>query len=495
MNTKLLAVAASAVVVAPTALLAAAVAAASPYDPTTTVAPQPTYSQTQPTYSQTYSPQPIPTPTAAAPIPTPVQTVEPIPTPTQQQTAQRTTATQVPTVDTSTVAPGTTYDTATAVPTTQATVAPTVTTATTAPPATTIPTGPSFTTGLPTTSGGTRIATTETSTPQTVTSPAQTETSSPTTGTSEVQTETSGTPTEGVQPRESSTTSSTALPVPEPQAVTAQPQAVDAAKVAPAAVIDPALPPPPPVQIDFNTQVAVVIADQPDRTRQDNFRPQRWDYVDYDEYHRPNIYNPLDIDVTYRYFYDGDYREVYVPHGGRITLNITIVGVFPFTAVGVNFVSAGYFNGGCWVPPDGWYGPPPAYWQPPPPPVIWTNVNINVVNVNRTVVVNKVVVVGHDDNRPVGRRDALMLDDTTLAYGEVHDGRDGGTVDVSASQALPGVGPLDNGAPIVNTALMSASQPTSTDWTPWLLGGALVVLVGAGAAGTYVVKHPKGPAA
>ena len=63
--------------------------------------------------------------------------------------------------------------------------------------------------------------------------------------------------------------------------------------------------------------------------------------------------------MTFRYFYDGAYREVYVPAGGRTVLDVATAGVFPFSAVSDSYVASGSFNGGAWIPPDGWDGPPP----------------------------------------------------------------------------------------------------------------------------------------
>ena len=87
----------------------------------------------------------------------------------------------------------------------------------------------------------------------------------------------------------------------------------------------------------------------------------------------------------------------------------------PFTAVSTNYVQVGeLLRGQLRFPPRGWVGPPPESWRPPPPPVIYTNRVVRVVSLNRTVRVNKVTVVGHDDKAPVGRRDAFMLDDGSV---------------------------------------------------------------------------------
>jgi hypothetical protein len=182
---------------------------------------------------------------------------------------------------------------------------------------------------------------------------------------------------------------------------------------------------------------------------------------------------------------------VFVPAGGRIVLNVAIGGVFPFTAVGTDYVSVGSFYGGGWVPPDGWYGPPPDDWHPYQP-VTYQDVNVWVPSVQRTVRVNKVVYIGHDDHRPIGQQDAYMLDDSTMAWGQTRDGRDGGTIDVTQTQGLPGVGPVTDAGQWVNTTLASASQPSGINWLDWGLGAALaaVVLLASGVT-TWLIKHPR----
>lgn len=225
-------------------------------------------------------------------------------------------------------------------------------------------------------------------------------------------------------------------------------------------------------------------------------RPARWDYVDYDEYRRPIFYNPIDTDMTFRYFYGGDYREVYVPRGGRIVLDVGMLGVFPFTAVGMDgdYLTAGYFNGGAWLPPDGWVGPPPPDWAPPPDPVVYNNPQVYVPAADQAVTVSKAVVMGHDDSRPSGQQDAFMLDDTTLAFGtDHHDGH----IDVTKTQSLPGVGPSDDGQSLVDLASLNKPIQASSHTWLWALGGgivggvALVVAGGAAIVGRRRFTHPK----
>ena len=73
-----------------------------------------------------------------------------------------------------------------------------------------------------------------------------------------------------------------------PKALDAPPQAVAAAKAAPATRINPAAPPTPPTQVDFNHQVQNVVnahSGNVDVVKVDNqalARPRHWDYVDYE---------------------------------------------------------------------------------------------------------------------------------------------------------------------------------------------------------------------
>lgn len=281
------------------------------------------------------------------------------------------------------------------------------------------------------------------------------------------------------------------LKLPTPSTVQAPATAVQAAKVASAAVIDPATPPPLPPTVDFTKQIQTQAPEtiHGGRGSERPSRPKVWDYVDYDAYHRPILYNPIDQDLTFRYYYDGSYRELYVPAGGRVLLSMAVDGVFPFTAVGANYVTVGSFYGGAWVPPYGYEGPPPPDWSPPPPPVVYDDVNAYVPSVGRTVTVNKVMMVGHDDTKPAGQQDAFMLDDSTMAWGQVHDGRDGGSIDVTKTQSLPGVGPTDDGRSIIDTALETTLRRDST-WE-WWLGGAILATLIAGGVITWVIRHPR----
>ena len=283
-----------------------------------------------------------------------------------------------------------------------------------------------------------------------------------------------------------------------PKALDAPPQAVAAAKAAPATRINPATPPKPPTQVDFNHQVQNVVnahsgnVDVVKAGNQALVRPRHWDYLDYEnDYHRPSLYNPLNQAMTFRYFYDGADREAYVPAGGRIVLDVATVGLFPFTAVGDSYVASGSFYGGASIPPDGWDGPPPPNYTPPAPPEAYHYVSAYVPADNQTVEVGQVEVVGHDDSQPAGNQDTFLLDDSTLAWGQVNDPGSSAQITVTKTQSLPGVGPTDNGSFLV---ALAAQQQPAHDWK-YNWNAALVVLAGGvltGMATWTIIKRQRG---
>jgi hypothetical protein len=277
-----------------------------------------------------------------------------------------------------------------------------------------------------------------------------------------------------------------ALLVAPPKGLDAPSQAVADAKAAPATRINPARPLEPPSQVyDFDHLVQNVVdahSGNVDVVKADNselVRPRHWDYIDYDDNHRPALYNPLSEAMTFRYFYDGAYREAFVPAGGRIVLDVAAVGLFPFTAVGYSHVASGSFAGGAWIPPAGSEGPPPpSNYTPPAPPELYQDVSVLVAAANQTVAVGQVQVLGHDDSQPAGGRDTFLLDDSTLAWGQVNDPTSPTQITVSRTQSLPGAGPTDNGSYLVALAGVKEPAPPAEPWWPSALGyGGLAVAV------------------
>jgi hypothetical protein len=263
-----------------------------------------------------------------------------------------------------------------------------------------------------------------------------------------------------------------------PKGLDAPPQAVAAAKAAPVTRVNPATPPKPPTLVDFNHQVQNVVkahsgnVDVIKAANQELVSPRHWDYIDYDSYHRPTLYNPLTEAMTFRYFYNGADREAYVPAGRRIVLDVATVGLFPFTAVGDSYVAAGSFDGGAWIPPDGWNGPPPPDYTAPGPPEVYQEVSADVPAEDQTVAVGQVQVVRHDGSQPAGSEDTFLLDDSTLAWGQINDPGSSAQITVTKTQPLPGVGPTDNGSFLV--ALAAHQEPTqpAPPWWPMALSYA-----------------------
>jgi hypothetical protein len=247
-----------------------------------------------------------------------------------------------------------------------------------------------------------------------------------------------------------------------PNGLGAPPQAIAAAKAAPPTQVDPANPPQPPSHVDFNQRVQKLISNHSANIDFFNGRayPRHWDYIDYDQNRHPLLYNPLNQAMTFRYFYAGDYREVYVAAGTSVALNVTVVGVFPFTAVGEDYLTSGSFYGGS----------PPARYQ---------HVDAHIPAHNQTVQVGTVQQVGHDASQPVGNQDTFMLDDSTLAWGQATNPIDGGQITVNSTQTLPGVGPKDDGKSLIDLAEPVHQQPAdNTRWLWPLAGGGLVLAVG-----------------
>jgi hypothetical protein len=207
---------------------------------------------------------------------------------------------------------------------------------------------------------------------------------------------------------------------------------------------------------------------------QELVRPRQWGFVDHDAYHRPTLYNPLSSPTTFHYTYNGAAQQVTVAAGGRIALNIATVAVFPFTAVSDSYLASGSFTGGAWIPPEGWGGDsPPADYTPPADPTVYQDVSAYIPDAGQTVQVGQVTVVGHDDSKPTGSQDTFMLDDNTLAWGQI-GASNGAQITVTKTQSLPGVGSFDNGSVLV--ALAAHEQPTDNTWWLWPLGGGVLVI-------------------
>jgi hypothetical protein len=88
-----------------------------------------------------------------------------------------------------------------------------------------------------------------------------------------------------------------------------------------------------------------------------------------------------------------------------------------------------------------------------------------------------VEVVGHDDSQPAGSQDTFLLDDSTLAWGQINDPSSGAQIRVTKTQSLPGVGPTDNGSYLVALANYQERQPSQPWWPSALVYGLLAIAV------------------
>jgi hypothetical protein len=430
--------------------------------------------------------QPPTTPNATTPVPTsqaPTTPVATTPAPTSQAPTTHVATTPVPTSQAPTTPVATTPAPTSQAPTTHVATTP-------------VPTSPAPTTQVPAGGGSPTPSRSAQVTPGT--SPVKT---SPVPGMTTTRSVggpgyggTSAPPT--TKPGQQSavvTKGSTVTTVPvanTPKGVPASSEAIAQARVAPPVQYSAAKPPP--VRVNFTQQVQQVVRVNTDRDR-GFYRPRRWEYLDYDEYRRPIFFNPLATEMSFRYFYGGDYRTVLVPVGGRVILDAVAAGVYPITVLAGDIVSVASFLGGGFVPPLGWVGPPPVDWQPFQP-VSYSQVPVDFSNLNRTVMVDQVTVVGHDDSLPVGQRDVVMLDGSTLARGEIQaPPPDGGAPEITLaqSQPLPGVGPWDNGQQYINTALETPTGPSHSN-LPWAIVGVAAVLALLGGIAVWVWKRPHG---
>ncbi|RAV05859.1 hypothetical protein DQP55_25010 [Mycolicibacterium sp. GF69] len=465
----------------------------------------PTYQA--PTYE---APPEVPTPAAPevptqAPVVTP-QTQEPVVTEAPAEAPE----TQAPAVVTTTAAPQVTPEpdpqtTAEATPQpTPTTPMPTPTTRTSAPA--------EATTGV-TTTGVTTTVTTPSG------SPADTTSVSPASGPTTATTPSSGASTPA---EESVETTSEVVPAggggssdsseltrsaelaagvtqtPEPQRAEASPQDIKTAQQATPVKEDP--PPAPPAEIDRLRDLVLPLVD-PDASGPASVAAEgaaapaepkvlQWqpDWVQYDQYFRPLIFNPYPEPLRVVYDVGGVPRILIIPPLGRIVTEVRDLGSYNFTALRLNplglpiDVAVGNFFGGGYFPGPGL--PPP----PPPPPVrTLTDVPVQVKYTNATyrpIVVRKLVDVGPDP--AVGGAHKVLLDGATPAWGEWKQNDSGvPQFEVHQTQSFPGMeapaeGPLPGN---YDLQLVSDSVPTgfSGKDITLIIVAAIVAAVGVGA--------------
>ncbi|MGX9671482.1 hypothetical protein [Mycobacterium sp. HM-7] len=258
----------------------------------------------------------------------------------------------------------------------------------------------------------------------------------------------------------------------KPETLTAPVEDVATAKAA--AAVDVKLPAPAPVQdmadlakvvnvanfqfdsrADWNVQ-----ANRPDWDRRDNRpdwerrdnrpmgrdwdnRVRQWrpDWVQYDDYYRPVLFNPYRDPVRVVYVYRNAPRIVYIPPLQRIVMEVADLAAYSFTAVVVNAVNTavnvavGSFFGGGYYPGVGVPLPPP-----PPPVLSYANVPVQVRYsdaVYQPFRVQRIVDAG-DDVQYGERR--VLLDGVTPAWGQWTQSPSGERqFEVHRTQQFPGL--------------------------------------------------------
>jgi hypothetical protein len=282
----------------------------------------------------------------------------------------------------------------------------------------------------------------------------------------------------------------------EPQTVAAPPQDVKVAEAAVPVELNP--PPAPPAEVDRIRDLLITPPSPganavPGPATEANVAPAnrtvlqwRQDWVQYDEFYRPLIFNPYPEPLQIVYLLAGAPRILLIPPFGRIVTEAPQVGSYNFTALRLNVfgipidIAVGNFFGGGFVPGP---GPPP----PPPPPVVTaSNVPVQVKYANATykpIRVKKVVDVGPDPS--VGEH-KVLLDGVTPAWGEWKQTESGERqFEVHKTQEFPGMeAPGEEPLPgNYDMQLVSDSSPTGMSGKDITLiaAAAVVALLGVGA--------------
>ena len=233
-------------------------------------------------------------------------------------------------------------------------------------------------------------------------------------------------------------------------------------------------------------------SDHPDWNKPDAFQPnwdrqapRQWDrnWVQYDDYYRPVLFNPYHQTVKIIYVYQNQPRIVWIPPLARIVLNAIEYAAYSFTALVVDTIgtvvnaAVGTFFGGGYYP-DQYYGAPP----PPPPPLQSYNqvpVYVNYSNASyQPFLAQRVVDVGDD---AVYGEHKVLLDGVTPVWGQWTQTADGQRqFEVHKTQQFPGLddpreGPLpgDYQLQLANTSSDESAGYTAKD--VWAIAGSGVV--------------------
>lgn len=249
----------------------------------------------------------------------------------------------------------------------------------------------------------------------------------------------------------------------KPETLTAPVEDVATAKAA--AAVDVKLPEPAPVHDVAELAKVVDVANfqhdtrsdwdrrdnRPDWDRRDDRpmgrdwdnRVRQWrpDWVQYDDYYRPVLFNPYRDPVRVVYVYRNAPRIVYIPPLQRIVMEVADLAAYSFTAVVVNAVNTavnvavGSFFGGGYYPGVGMPLPPP-----PLPVLSYANVPVQVRYsdaVYQPFRVQRIVDAG--DDAQYGER-RVLLDGVTPAWGQWTQSPSGERqFEVHRTQQFPGL--------------------------------------------------------
>ncbi|MDT5132484.1 MAG: hypothetical protein QOE41_1795 [Mycobacterium sp.] len=211
------------------------------------------------------------------------------------------------------------------------------------------------------------------------------------------------------------------------------------------------------------------------------------EWVQYDDYYRPVIFNPYPEPLQLVYLYGGVPRIFTIPALASNVLDVPELGAYNFTAMLLNAVgiptnvAVGSFFGGGYFPGPGL--PPP----PPPPPVVrYDDVPVVVKYTNaeyKPFRVNRIVDVG-DDAREGERK--VLIDGVTPAWGVWKQTEIGERqFEVHKTQQFPGMsdpqeGPLPGNYQL-QLASASHSSGLSTKDVLLIVAAGVVATLGLGA--------------
>lgn len=209
---------------------------------------------------------------------------------------------------------------------------------------------------------------------------------------------------------------------------------------------------------------------------------RQWDrdWVRYDDYYRPILFNPYRQVVQVVYVYQYQPRIVFIPPLASIVLSAIEYGAYNFTALlldpvgtALNIAVGSFFGGGYY--PGPYLAPPP----PPPPLITYDQVPV-VVNYREATyepfLVRQVVDVG-DDVRYGERR--VLLDGVTPVWGVWRQTPDGQRLfEVHKTQRFPGLvdpqeGPLPGDYQL---RLASTEPPGFTARDVYVIASAAAVM-------------------